>query len=134
MAFTVDVKQFVNMVENYSTNQLTLFWKWFSLHQWLATGQWFSVGTPVSPTNKTDRHDITEILLKVALNTINQTTTGVPTENHWPVASHWCILSHNVRKLWLEYKVLIYTYNIQLNIARTCWKYRVVGKGHFWKS
>ena len=34
-----------------------------------ATGQWFSSGTPVS--NKTDRHDITEILLKVALNTIN---------------------------------------------------------------
>jgi len=30
------------------------------------------LGTPVSSTNKTDRHDITEILLKVALNTINQ--------------------------------------------------------------
>jgi hypothetical protein len=30
---------------------------------------WFSPGTPVSSTNKTDRHDITEILLKVALNT-----------------------------------------------------------------
>jgi hypothetical protein len=41
--------------------------------QWHATDQWFSPGTPVSPTNKTDRHDITEILLKVALNTINQT-------------------------------------------------------------
>jgi hypothetical protein len=27
----------------------------------------------VSSTNKTDRHDIAEILLKVALNTINQT-------------------------------------------------------------
>jgi hypothetical protein len=27
-------------------------------------------GTPVSTTNKTDWHDITEILLKVALNTI----------------------------------------------------------------
>jgi hypothetical protein len=27
----------------------------------------------VSSTNKTDRHDITEILLKVALNTIKQT-------------------------------------------------------------
>ena len=27
-------------------------------------------GTPVSSTNETDRHDITEILLKVALNTI----------------------------------------------------------------
>jgi hypothetical protein len=27
--------------------------------------------TPVSSINKTDHHDITEILLKVALNTIN---------------------------------------------------------------
>jgi hypothetical protein len=34
------------------------------------TGQWFSPGSPVSSTNKTDRHDITEILLKVALSTI----------------------------------------------------------------
>ena len=31
----------------------------------------FSMGTPVSSTNKTDRHEITEILLKVALNTLN---------------------------------------------------------------
>ena len=35
--------------------------------------QWFSPGTPVSSTNKTDRHNITEILLKVALITIKQT-------------------------------------------------------------
>ena len=41
--------------------------------QWLATGRWFSPGPPVSSTNKTDRHDITEILLKVALSTIKQT-------------------------------------------------------------
>jgi hypothetical protein len=32
----------------------------------------FLRGTPVSSTKKTDSHDITEILLKVALNTINQ--------------------------------------------------------------
>ena len=38
--------------------------------QWLATGRWFPRGTSVSSTNKTDRHDITEILLKVALNSI----------------------------------------------------------------
>ena len=38
--------------------------------QWLATGWWFSPGTPVSFTNKTDRLNIAEILLKVALNTI----------------------------------------------------------------
>jgi hypothetical protein len=36
----------------------------------LAAGQCFSQGTPVSSTNKTYRHDITEILLKVALNII----------------------------------------------------------------
>jgi hypothetical protein len=35
----------------------------------LAAGRWFSPGTPVSSTNKTDIYDITEILLKVALNT-----------------------------------------------------------------
>jgi hypothetical protein len=34
--------------------------------------QGFSPGTPVSSTNKADHHDITEILLKVELNTINQ--------------------------------------------------------------
>ena len=41
--------------------------------QWLVTGRWFSPGPPVSSTNKTDRHDITEILLKVTLSTIKQT-------------------------------------------------------------
>ena len=41
--------------------------------QWLAAGRWVSLGTPVSSTNKTDHHDIIEILLKVALNTITLT-------------------------------------------------------------
>jgi len=30
----------------------------------LASGRWFSPCTPVSPNNKTDRHDRTEIILK----------------------------------------------------------------------
>jgi hypothetical protein len=38
-----------------------------------ATGLWFSPCTPVSSINKTNLHYIIEILLKVALNTINQT-------------------------------------------------------------
>ena len=38
--------------------------------QWLVTDQWFSHGTSLSSTNKTDSHGITEILLKVTLNTI----------------------------------------------------------------
>ena len=41
--------------------------------QWLAAGRWFYPGTSVSSTKKTDRHDITEILLKMAFNTVNQT-------------------------------------------------------------
>ena len=40
--------------------------------QFLAHGRWFSPGTPASSTTKTGRHDIAEILLKVALNTKNQ--------------------------------------------------------------
>jgi len=41
--------------------------------QSLATGRLFSLCTLVSSTNKTDHHDITEILLKVPLNTIKPT-------------------------------------------------------------
>ena len=36
------------------------------------------MGHPVSSTNKTDHHDITEILLKVVLNTIKQTNKHEP--------------------------------------------------------
>jgi hypothetical protein len=38
----------------------------------LAYGRWFSPGTPASSTTKTGRHDIAEILLKLALNTKNK--------------------------------------------------------------
>jgi hypothetical protein len=37
------------------------------VYQLLARGRWFSPGTPASSTTKTGRHDIAEILLKVAL-------------------------------------------------------------------
>ena len=39
------------------------------------------MGTPVSSTNKTDRHDITEMLFKMALNTINQTNQSKDSTN-----------------------------------------------------
>jgi hypothetical protein len=41
-------------------------------YQLLAHGRWFSPGTPASSTTKTGLHDIDEILLKVALNTVKQ--------------------------------------------------------------
>jgi hypothetical protein len=49
------------------------------VYQLLAHGRWFSPGTPASSTTKTGRHDIAEILLKVALNTkksINQSLSA----------------------------------------------------------
>jgi hypothetical protein len=42
------------------------------VYQLLAHGRWFSPGTLASSTTKTGGHDIAEILLKVALNTKNQ--------------------------------------------------------------
>jgi len=42
------------------------------VYQLLAHGRWFSPGTSASSTTKTGRHYIAEILLKVAINTINQ--------------------------------------------------------------
>jgi hypothetical protein len=42
------------------------------VYQLLAHGRWFSPCTPASSTTKTGRHNIAEILLKVELNTKNQ--------------------------------------------------------------
>jgi hypothetical protein len=39
----------------------------YKAYQSLALGRWFCPGTPASSTTKIDRHDIAEILLKVAL-------------------------------------------------------------------
>jgi hypothetical protein len=44
-------------------------------YQLLVHGRWFSPGTPASSTTKAGRHDIAEILLKVALNTKNNCLT-----------------------------------------------------------
>jgi hypothetical protein len=47
-------------------------------YQFLAHGRWFS---PASSTTKTGRHDIAEILLKVALDTINQSINQTISQN-----------------------------------------------------
>jgi hypothetical protein len=74
--------------------------------QWLATVRGFLLDTQVSSTNKTDRHDITEILLKVALNSINpnppkrkisislQTCTEVSIITGYYIRSSWCAPSN----------------------------------------
>jgi hypothetical protein len=51
------------------------------VYQLLAHGWWFSPGTPGSSITKTGGHDIAEILLKVALNTKNQSINHSHTWN-----------------------------------------------------
>jgi hypothetical protein len=47
------------------------------VYQLFAHGRWVFPGTPASSTTKTGRHDIAEILLKVALNTNNKIKSGL---------------------------------------------------------
>ena len=47
------------------------------VYQLLTHGRCFSPGTPDSSTTKTGRHDTAEILLKVALTTINQIKSSI---------------------------------------------------------
>jgi hypothetical protein len=66
------------------------------LCQWLATGRWFSPGASVSSINKPDHLDITEILLKVALNTIKLTNKQTQTKNpndgeHESIRCRWLL-------------------------------------------
>jgi hypothetical protein len=68
--------------------------------QWLVAGRWFPPGIPVSSTNKTDRHDIIEIFLNVALNTIaltihlikiNGNTLLIFCKNIFDTTSNFCV-------------------------------------------
>jgi hypothetical protein len=58
------------------------------------TGWWFSPGPPISSTNKTNHHDIAEILLKVALNTIKQTNKQTKNTDLEVVADSTTYLLH----------------------------------------
>jgi hypothetical protein len=63
--------------------------------QKLTTGRCFSPGTPVSSTNKTDSHDITEILLEVALSTKK-------TQINWDFTVDICIFHYALlNETWL---------------------------------
>ena len=106
--------------------------------QWLATGRWFSPCLPVSSTNKTDRHDRTEILWKVALSTMKQTNQqGVYLFNK--VFSYMC-LKDGIKDAYLLNKV-IYMYNVlqtslcQENVLIWCHKWsKDYTNYHIWSN
>ena len=66
--------------ENYTTPIMT---RCSNVCQWPVAGRWFSPGTRVSSNNKTDRHDIAEILLKVSSNTITPNSKLHHITNFW---------------------------------------------------
>jgi hypothetical protein len=72
---TPDLPQSVPITTNVvSSNSDQAIQHYDKVCQLFTLGQWVSPGTLVSSTNKTDSHNITKILLKVELNTIDQTT------------------------------------------------------------
>ena len=61
------------------------------VYQLLAHDRWFSPGTPASSTSKTVRHDVAEILLKVALNTNFQ----IQIQNNGDEAANNSVITEN---------------------------------------
>jgi hypothetical protein len=105
---------------------------------WFVADRWFSLGTLVSSTKKNDRLDITEISLKVALDTI------VPN----PILTmYMSVLWHTLTRKWVSFmkwktKDISHSQNnskIQQEIIEdrgfdfdkgvlcTCWRHRCVG-------
>ena len=94
----------------------------------LTAGRWFS---PASSTNKTDRHDIAEILLKVALNIITLAHTPITAKLVSSISARsqvysigYCGLSLVV-DLWFYPEILVsssikLTTRYYWNIAREC--------------
>jgi hypothetical protein len=68
------------------------------VYQLLAHGRWFSAGSPTSSTTKTGRHDIAEILLKVALNTKDHSINRF-TDHDYKMIAEVIFNCHNAEKV-----------------------------------
>ena len=102
--------------------------------QKLTTGRCFSPGTPVSSTNKTDSHDITEILLEVALSTKK-------TQINWDFTVDICIFHYALlNETWLwTYTLSILHYQLRFDCGhihyqlRLDWTYTLSTETWLWK-
>jgi hypothetical protein len=116
------LRSYGSWIYNYLCNQCLsplMLWVWIPIRsrcttlcdkvcQWLATGWWFSLGPPVSSTNKTDHHEITAILLKVVF--INQTKIALLKGDNYYTNVLNCI------NLELSGKCTNFTNSLQLSI------------------
>jgi hypothetical protein len=83
----------------------------------------FSPATPVSSTNKTDRHDITEILLKVSLNTITLILTFISKYATGAILQNTRIDLHNLFNI----RCLLYLFSSFL-----FWRYTNIWRHPVW--
>ena len=100
------------------------------VYQLIAQGRWFFPGTRVSSSMKTGRHDIAEILLKVALSTKNSNSNWsivwvislrIQSINaiisHKPCLDHWAI--HIVWCVWITFSRKFVSHNFPIYINLT---------------
>ena len=85
--------------------------------QWLTTGRFFFPGHPVSSTSKTDLHDITEQLLKLALSSIKQISKN----------KDWYARNENNVSEWrhMSSRGLLFQWAITMNIQLSVLVYKV---------
>ena len=124
-----------SLISSYLYNQYILplnLWVWipiitkstrcnimWHICQQLKTGRWFS---SVSPTNKTDRHVIGEILMEMALNTTTLTLLNWSLKNEEEIHFHgtifYCIL-FSLQNIPTQLTVNIY----RLSVIPTAWNF-----------
>jgi hypothetical protein len=83
------------------------------VYQLLAHGRWFSPGNLTSSTTKTGRHDIAEILLKVALNTKNQIIKS-------NLVNFSCCMNNLLALLKYFYLILGGTVHLEIKLYHIC--------------
>jgi hypothetical protein len=65
--FNTTIHNWMKLKLKHKVHVILSMMHWSIIFAWLATGRWFSPGPPVSYTNKTDSHDLTEILCCVKI-------------------------------------------------------------------
>jgi len=106
-------KEILRFLKMHITKQLCIS-TIFSCHSCTA-GRWYAPCTPFSSTNKTNKHDITDISLTVSLNTI----TLLPQQYITNKACEFLNLNYIILYLFyiIKYNIKIMTVSLQLKVV-----------------